>query len=1099
MSTLVVRVVALVLVVSCTGPAGPAGPSGDPGDPGEPGEPGAPGDAGPVGPPGVTPDGGEGSSAPVVLGTDEKMPGLVVTITGLDGGTGANGNFVAGDSPSVTFTIADNAGHPIRLDNLARVGILVSGPTSNYQRVLPIVTDVIATAMWNANGSYTYTFATPLPGTYAAPYNDTTAFGTEDGERTGQSLASGTYTVGMEAYRSFSADNVLLRDAGNATRNFLFGTATAIEDHEVVAIGSCNQCHARVQAHGGLRNSVAYCVTCHTAGAEDRNVATVAGGTPGVSIEFSVMVHKLHSAAHLPSVIGVGTRADGTRDYGVTPQPYRMIGFGDQLIDFSHAASPVMPGAYVAFTMDASNVNYLGTGGNGPMPRDVGYAALMGAQKHAEDEMRSGLMPCVKCHGDPDGSGPLAAPPQGDRYKTAPTRKVCGSCHDDIDWTKPYSSNGMTMPAQLGDAACTNCHLATGTNISIADAHRHPYDNATLNGGVNVTFTAVGGGTGTDGRHRAGDPFTATFSVKDDANNDLQINALTRFQIIVSGPTTNPQLILPNVNAFDFAFRKSTPFTGTGTITTPTFGAGGSRQVIAVVFTSPTTFDVVGSVDAPLTGQPVGAAISYGGLTFTVTQGATLFAANDRFYIEVVPVASSYAINIPLDVTTEYIGRATGNADVLTVGNTPLYWGRQVVFERTAIQAGAQVTTPIKALAPYIEIDASLVPGIVQGDRIVVDNGLATEEYLQVNLVQFTDEKTLTDLGARDRLWITPAVRFNHTSTAVVQEVTLSSRREGSAYVVSDAATGQLTLTAGAFIADNPIVVSYRTDGRFGFKRGPADTLQAVFPPAGADSDDIGVWQGDWKGLALVDGTYKVGAWANRDFSVSPLGTLSSSVRLWNDIATDLTTYRMISPPATRTFQFGNATQTVTRQVIAAGACDRCHGDLQAHGFGRRGYETCELCHTIPGYEDGQKARFASWYTGFTPNVSTDFRSLLHKIHRGKEQAQGASYEVIGVFLGVPYPVTYENVGFPGMPGGVSQCTSCHVDNTAWKIPAARTHPAAASTPTKVWGLACGSCHDSALETAHIETQTANTGIESCMVCHNTNSALSVERAHLVR
>ena len=213
-----------------------------------------------------------------------------------------------------------------------------------------------------------------------------------------------------------------------------------------------------------------------------------------------------------------------------------------------------------------------------------------------------------------------------------------------------------------------------------------------------MSITGVAGGTGPGGRHRADDPVAVTFSVKDDAGSDLHINKLTRFQMIVSGPTHNPQLILPNVNLFDFAFRKSTPFTGSGSVNTPAFGTGGSRQTIGVVFTSATTFDVVGSVDAPLTGQTIGATtgatavVTYGGVTFTLTQGSTAFAANDRFYLEVMPVAASHVVNIPLDITTEYIGRATGGADVLAVGTTPLYWGRQVVFERTGIQMGTTST-----------------------------------------------------------------------------------------------------------------------------------------------------------------------------------------------------------------------------------------------------------------------------------------------------------------------------------------------------------------------------------------------------------------------
>lgn len=1090
-------IVAMVMSCGTEGPPGPAGPPGSPGDPGDPGGTGPIGPPGPQGPPGPGPDGGFPVD-PTELGPYDTLPGLHLVISGVAGGSGPNGNAMAGDTLRVTYAAVDDADVKIPLEQLVDVGILISGPTSGYQRVVPLVRDVAARSTANADGTYTYTFAAPLPAVYAAPYNDTTAFGADDGERTGLALAPGTYTIGMEARRLFTTDTEELADTGDGVFDFLVGDAAALDTREVVKTEACAQCHDRLQAHGGRRDSTAYCVTCHTAGAEDRNSLLVANGTPGVTIELSQMVHRIHSGAHLPSVLGVATKMDGTRDYAATPKPYEMIGFGDHLIDFSHYASPVMPGAYVAFTTDTTNTTYTGTGGNGPMPRDIGYTGLTGPQKRLEDKMRSGLMGCETCHGDPDGAGPLTAPADGDLHRTSLTRRACGSCHDDIDWSKPYTANGSTMPVQTTDTVCAACHPASGSALSVTDAHRHPFDNPTLATGVNVVVTNVGGGTGTAGRHRVGDPFIAEFSVKDDAGADLHINKLTRFQMIVSGPTTNPQLILPNINLFDFAFRKSTPFTGNGTLTASAW-SGGTRQTIGVVLTSATTFDVVGSVDAPLLNQATGAAVTYGGVTFTVTPGTTPFAANDRFYVEVVPPAASYAIEIPLDVATENLGRATGGADVVTVANAPLYWGRQVVWERTAVQAGAPLAVAVPALAPYLEVDAAAVPGIVGNDRIVVDDGLGNEEYLQVTMVQTVDDKTGADLGTRDRLWVTPAVRFAHGAGAAIQEVTLSARREGTAYSVSNAATGQLTLVAGQFTAGNPIVASYRTHGRFGFRRGPGDVVQGVFPPAGADTDDVGVAQGDWKGLALLDGTYKVGAWANRDFSVQPQGVLATTVKAWNDIATDLTTYRMISPPATRTFLFGAATQTVTRDVIDPAACNACHGDLQAHGFGRRGYETCEMCHTIPGYEDGQKARFASWYTGFTPGVSMDFRSLIHKVHRGKELAAGSSYEVIGVFLGVPYPVTYDEVGFPRQPGGVANCESCHVANsTAWRLPAERTHPQAPAQPAMAWTITCGSCHDSIAATVHLQTQSFM-GREACQTCHGLDDEHAVDRVHLVR
>ena len=56
----------------------------------------------------------------------------------------------------------------------------------------------------------------------------------------------------------------------------------------------------------------------------------------------------------------------------------------------------------------------------------------------------------------------MTAPAQGDLHRSQPSRRACGSCHDDIDWTLPYTSNQSTMPPQLNDSACLFCHVPTG-------------------------------------------------------------------------------------------------------------------------------------------------------------------------------------------------------------------------------------------------------------------------------------------------------------------------------------------------------------------------------------------------------------------------------------------------------------------------------------------------------------------------------------------------------------------------------------------------------------------------------------------------------------
>jgi hypothetical protein len=1046
-------------------------------------------------------------TTPDELGRSEDSPGVELAVLGLSGGTGPGGNFRVGDRISVTFRVTKDDGTDWRASELDLGRILVSGPTINYQRVLAERSDLVTAARANADGSLTYTFADPIPASYLAPLNDTSSFGALDGELAGQALLSGTYTVGLYVGWNYTVEGESFRDPDNATLDFLLGDAQVLAPREVVKLDNCNQCHSTLQAHGGTRRDVRLCVLCHTAGAEDRNVADAAGGTPGASIAFEVMIHKLHAGAHLPSVLGIGTNPDGSRDYAATPQPYQLVGFQDRVSDFSAVGFPVMPSAYTSYLFDTTGTTYKGTGGNGPMPRDVGYGALPLAHKLLEDEQRAGVVACTKCHGDPDGGGPLTAPAQGDLYRSQPSRLACGSCHDDVAWGNPYTSNGSTMPAQANDSNCTLCHAPSGNSLAIQDAHTHPYSNPDLNTGANLTITGIGGGSGPGGRHQAGDPFAVTFSVTDDAGQDLQVHGLTRFQMFVSGPTENPQWMVPNVNAFDFALRKSSPFSGNGTIGTPVVGAGAEHETIAVVFTSSIAFDVLGSVSPPLAGQSIGAAsgatasVSFAGVSFTITQGSTAFAAGDRWYFEVVPTAASYTLNVPRDVSLELLGTASGGAETLAVANAPLYWGRQTIFERSPL---AGPSTPVledcDALDRYVAADSALLPGLAVGDRVVVDDGTAQEEYLTVGRIQTTDDRTGLELGVNDHIWFTTAMRYAHATGASIQEVTLNAKREGLAYSLATSAATSVDLLDGQFTPGNRVVASYRTHGRFGFTNAPGEALQMVYLPAAADSDDIDVSGGDWSGLPLVDGTYTAGMWANKDFTVTPLGA-HTTTGPWDKLDTDNTTYRMISPPATQAFLFGNAASIVENRIIASGeSCNACHGDIQAHGFGRRGLETCLLCHRTSGAEDGAPYSFAGWYVPPTPGVTTDFRTLLHKVHMGEELAHASSFVVDGVFLGTPYPVTYDEVAFPSLPGGAMNCEKCHGEgSTSWHEPASRAHPDPRTPPTRDWRAVCGACHDSDAAAAHIDVQTSTHGAESCAVCHGPGKEWNVALVHKTR
>jgi hypothetical protein len=466
---------------------------------------------------------------PIAIGPYDPLPGVVLAAVGVSGGTGPGGNFRPGDFVTVQFTLETNAGEALDLTLMNAGAIYLSGPTTNYNRVIPSQSNLRSASLYLGNATWQYTFPVPLPATYAAPVNDSPSFGVDEGELTGQALLDGTYSIGIEVSTLYTVDFEDLRDAGSLVVDVLVGGAASVTPREVTTAAHCNQCHTEIVAHGGRRKGVELCLLCHTSGAEDRNDPAVEGGTPGVSVDFRVMIHKIHNGKHLPSVLGVGTRTDGSgaRDYGVAPKPYRLVGFST--FDASHIGFPVFPSLSIA------------------MPQDAGYAALTPSQKAQEDEIRKGVVACAKCHGDPDGGGPIQAPLQGDLHETQPTRHACGSCHDDIDWSQPYAANNDVMIAD--PPVCTTCHPAATTGAGlypVRQGHLHPLLDKTFNPGLFFSVSAVSeaGTNDGDGTLDPGEKVQVTMTCVDDAGMPVPPSTVSSINAVVSGPTSNYNLVL---------------------------------------------------------------------------------------------------------------------------------------------------------------------------------------------------------------------------------------------------------------------------------------------------------------------------------------------------------------------------------------------------------------------------------------------------------------------------------------------------------------------------------------------------------------------------
>lgn len=449
---------------------------------------------------------------------DNGLPGLVIEVLSLKGAA-SGGNFGVGDEIRVNFTCELDDGTPVLLDELDSGSIYVSGPTFNYQRVIERQQNLVDGSVRNKDGTWTYVLL-PLPATYEPPYNDSPAWGPEDGEMTGQALLDGTYTVGIEAYKLYTIEGQEYRDPANVVADFLFGNAAAIDVRDVVTQANCNECHSDLQVHGTFRREVRVCVLCHTSGSED------ASGT-GVSIDFRVMIHKIHNGAHLPSVLGVSTDSSGNRVYDPSAGT-RYVVEGRSAHDYSDVAFPVWP-----------NLSY-------GMPRDVGYEAAGrgSALQNAENVILTGVTACAKCHGDPDGSGPAVPPAQGDNAFTEPTRRACGSCHDDINWDHAYKANNLIMPPMANDDLCIHCHAGAGSLFPSREVHQHPLLDPTVTPGTNFGITAIREQTPSgNGKLDIGEVVEVDLDVTDGQGQPLDPSKLTRIEFAVTGPTWNRNIL----------------------------------------------------------------------------------------------------------------------------------------------------------------------------------------------------------------------------------------------------------------------------------------------------------------------------------------------------------------------------------------------------------------------------------------------------------------------------------------------------------------------------------------------------------------------------
>ncbi len=296
-----------LLLAACSGSTGPAGPAGPAGT------------TGPVGPTGP----GAGITA-LDVATATSITGTVTSVA------------ISGP-PVVKFRLADQNGVPLKGLPAADLGWVIAqlvpgqnGTSSQwnsyiYETVTPagcpsgvaacdtapkvqatVENAATGTLVDNGDGTYQYTFHKDITKDPSVVYSATL-----------------THRVGFEI-------RGLVAQANNADYTFQpsTGATTGIFMREIVETSTCDNCHTFLNAHGGARVEVQYCVMCHSPGTTDPY--------SGSTLDMKVMIHKIHTGNTLPTI----QTASGPNTAPTLGIGYWIVGYMESLNNFNTVLYP---------------------------------------------------------------------------------------------------------------------------------------------------------------------------------------------------------------------------------------------------------------------------------------------------------------------------------------------------------------------------------------------------------------------------------------------------------------------------------------------------------------------------------------------------------------------------------------------------------------------------------------------------------------------------------------------------------------------------------------------------------------------------------------
>jgi OmcA/MtrC family decaheme c-type cytochrome len=216
--------------------------------------------------------------AHVIPNQSASLPGLVTKVIKVD-------NATPGNSPTVTFSVADKSGKPVDISKITQIRIILAGNNVDY--------GVTPAGMARAsedpsktpftNGIYAYTMTAKLPTT-----------------------ASGSYTVAIEARNSVtllpgtSKQTTATDSAMPVQYYFTIDKSPMKPRRQIVSTAKCEACHADLTfVHGGSRPSAMECGICHN--------PTLTDGTSKQSVNMAWQIHSIHRGENLANPYVLGT------------------------------------------------------------------------------------------------------------------------------------------------------------------------------------------------------------------------------------------------------------------------------------------------------------------------------------------------------------------------------------------------------------------------------------------------------------------------------------------------------------------------------------------------------------------------------------------------------------------------------------------------------------------------------------------------------------------------------------------------------------------------------------------------------------------------